>query len=503
MLFMTHVFTRTSFRFASFIYTMFLVVGALVLLASPIRAAERGTVCVYHKKINPNDPRGGFYVVILNEHGSSGRFQLRYVANQREVYIDNGKQLRPNGRDAATRKDLASKIGDMFSSIDAKKLSTPEQYYSLFNLVLEESRTFRPVQQMASFGIQDSIFAFDFDNAAQNIALLQDGNRPESIALYNFTLDQWTASSVPADYKERIARNDFKMFFNEKLVEASFAQKKTDYAAMQSEMMRAQQKLAGDADQKATWAILFAVLALAGAIFVLFVTTGQIRGRVDQITKIEAKVKNIEGRMNKPFYQTDQIKADDEKQNTVLIQSLMGRLAALERQNGVTAAHHEFTAKTFSNPTAARLQTIALNYRKAWSENAMLKPQHVAERLMLVIDQFLFQLQDLEEGTTTKTFILKSVIPHIDAIDSVFQPEADNALNTPTEVDAYIKELKSELKLSEIEVRPRASVFDNERHEKAGAILRTNLDAGTITKVLKRGIIHEGYVRKALVIRAE
>ena len=103
----------------------------------------------------------------------------------------------------------------------------------------------------------------------------------------------------------------------------------------------------------------------------------------------------------------------------------------------------------------------------------------------------------------TKDFVIKYVIPHIDSLDAIFQPEPDAPINTPESVNAYIRELQKLLSITEIEVRTKISRFDNERHEKAGAILKTNLEVGTITKVLRRGLIHGETVRKAQVIRAE
>ena len=103
----------------------------------------------------------------------------------------------------------------------------------------------------------------------------------------------------------------------------------------------------------------------------------------------------------------------------------------------------------------------------------------------------------------TKDFVIKYVIPHIDSLDLIFQSEPDAPISTPESVNDYIAALQKALNISEIEVRPKVSRFDNERHEKAGAILKTNLEVGTITKVLRRGLIHGETVRKAQVIRAE
>ncbi|MBC8043156.1 MAG: nucleotide exchange factor GrpE, partial [Rhizobacter sp.] len=116
---------------------------------------------------------------------------------------------------------------------------------------------------------------------------------------------------------------------------------------------------------------------------------------------------------------------------------------------------------------------------------------------------FTAELGLLDDGTPPQLFVQKHLIPHIDHIDHLFQPEPDATLQTPSVVSAYLRDLIEAAGLKEIDIKPRVSHFDIEKHEKAGALLRTGLEPNTVLKVLRRGFLYGNLVRKAQVVRAE
>ncbi|MCS6988341.1 MAG: hypothetical protein NZM06_02380 [Chloroherpetonaceae bacterium] len=474
---------------------------ALVFVAlAPIESAssqERGVVCVYFKRVNPANPADGFYVQLINRKTTSGKFVLRSNPDpQRAVYVDIGREMKPNERDVIER-NLATRIGDMFVSKGEKAFKTIAQYRDLFNLLAASARVFQQVDLSKDYDVKDTVYLFDFDLAAQNYSIFKNEGRPESLALYRFAMERWVDGAFFPDYKARLSKHDFKGFLEPETVEMIFQTRKQ--ALEYAELNPAQRRLIVDADQKATWSIILAAIGVIVGIFSFFASVAQSKERTEQIKRLEGKVKNLENRLNKPFYQSGE--SDEERQPNQLLKSLVARVIALEKAAGMKISENGGNLRTFKNETAAKTQSLIQAYRQKWAQDESLAGEFA--RLSLCLDDMLFRLGELEEGASIKDFVFKHVIPHIDAIDGVFQAEPDAPINTPPAVNDYIVELQRLFSLSEIEVRAKVSRFDNERHEKAGAILKTNLAAGTITKVLRRGLVHGETIRKAQVIRAE
>lgn len=488
---------RSRFRVKVVAFSFALACAALVPFKSAF-SQEKGVVCIYFKRLNPANAAEGFHVQIINKKTTSGKFILRASGDaQKSVYVDIGREIKPNERDLIER-NLAARIADMFSAKGDKAFKTLAQYRELFNRLAENSRVFQQIDLSKTLDVKDTTYLFDFDLAAQNASIFKNDARMESLALYRFAAERWIDGAFFADYKARLSKHDFKEFLDRETIESIFQTRKP--ASEYAELNPAQKKLVADADQKATWALLLAALGFVVAIFAIFSSVSQGKEKNEQIRRLEGKVKTIENRLNKPFYQNEPID-DDARQPSQLLKALTARVIALEKATGVRVSENGGSTRSFKNELAVKTQSLIQTYRQKWSQDETLAGEF--DRLALCLDDMLFHLGELEEGMLTKDFVIKYVIPHIDAIDGVFQPEPDAPLNAPPAVNAYIVELQRLFSISEIEVRAKVSRFDNERHEKAGAILKTNLEAGTITKVLRRGLIHGETVRKAQVIRAE
>jgi hypothetical protein len=470
----------------------------IVAVAQPAQS-EKGVVCIYYKRLNPSNPSEGYLMQIINKNTTSGKFILRTSPDvNKAVYVDIGREIKPNEREVIER-NLAARIGDMFSAKGDKSLRTIAQYRDLLTLIEKNDRVFRDVDLTKNFDIKDTVYLFDFDAAAQNYSIFKNDGRPEALALYHFTQERWIGGKFYADYKERVSKHDFKEFLEPSILNAIFQVPKT--TPQNAELNDAQKKLLRDADQKATWAMLLAVVSFIVGIFGIFVSASQGKDKGEQLTRLEGKVKVLENRLNKPFYQGMSNTEEENKFSTQQIQSIVNRLMALEKAIGTNATQSFSMPTSFKNDTATKLLQLIQEYRQKWSANDSLSSVYAS--LSLCLDNFAFCLSELEGGMLTKDFVIKYVIPHIDALDLIFQSEPDAPISTPESVNDYIAALQKALNISEIEVRPKVSRFDNERHEKAGAILKTNLEVGTITKVLRRGLIHGETVRKAQVIRAE
>jgi molecular chaperone GrpE (heat shock protein) len=470
----------------------------IVAVAQPAQS-EKGVVCIYYKRLNPSNPSEGYLMQIINKNTTSGKFILRTSPDvNKAVYVDIGREIKPNEREVIER-NLAARIGDMFSAKGDKSLRTIAQYRDLLTLIEKNDRVFRDVDLTKNFDIKDTVYLFDFDAAAQNYSIFKNDGRPEALALYHFTQERWIGGKFYADYKERVSKHDFKEFLEPSILNAIFQVPKS--TPQNAELNDAQKKLLRDADQKATWAMLLAVVSFIVGIFGIFVSASQGKDKGEQLTRLEGKVKVLENRLNKPFYQGMIDTEEENKFSTQQIQSIVNRLMALEKAIGTNATQSFSMPTSFKNDTATKLLQLIQEYRQKWSANDSLSSVYAS--LSLCLDNFAFRLSELEGGMLTKDFVIKYVMPHIDSLDAIFQPEPDAPINTPESVNAYIRELQKLLSITEIEVRTKISRFDNERHEKAGAILRTNLEPGTITKVLRRGLIHGETVRKAQVIRTE
>jgi hypothetical protein len=471
-----------------------------VLAQSASQASqEKGVVCIYFKRLNPSNPSEGVWMQLINKKTSSGRFELHTSSDaNKAVYVDIGREINPNERDLVER-NLTTRIGDMFSAKGEKSLKTVAQYKDLFKLITETDRVFREVDLTKNFDIKDTVYLFDFDAAAQNYTIFKNDSRPEALALYQFVDERWTGRKFYPDYKSRVSKHEFREFLEPETLDAIFQTRKPTQEP--AELSQAQKRTISDADQKATWALILSVISIILGGFALLTNAMQGKDKSEQFGRIEGKVKSLENRLNKPFYQTDMNSEEENRRGSQQVQSLMTRVIALERAAGVKVIDGAIGTTSFKNETAAELQKLIQRYRQKWSEESSLAS--VFGQLALGLDDFANCLSVLENGLLMKDFVIKHTMPHIDALDSVFQHEPDAPISTPEIVDEYIRALQKMLAITEIEVRIKMSRFDNERHEKAGAILKTNLEAGTITKVLRRGLIHGETVRKAQVIRAE
>ncbi len=465
--------------------------------AVPQAAQEKGVVCIYFKRLNFNNPSEGFLMQIINKNTTSGKFILRTSPDpNKAVYVDIGREVKSNERDVIER-NLAARIGDMFSAKGDKSLKTVAQYKELFKLISENERIFKQVDLSKNFDIRDTVYLFDFDAASQNYSVFKNDGRPEALALYQFVDERWTGQTFYADYKSRLLKHNFKEFLDPEILEAIFQTRQISREA--TGLTDAQKRIISDADQKATWALILSIIGIIVGIFGLLTNTLQGKDKDDQLRRVEGKMKLLESRLNKPFYQTDI--NSEETRSTQQIQNIISRIVALERATGISTANHINKLLSFKNETAKKLQELIQLYRDKWSTDQSLSS--VYGELTICLDDFAFHLSELENGTVVKDFVIKYAMPHIDALDALFRPEPDAPINTPESVNEYIRALQNILNITEIEIRTKISRFDNERHEKAGAILKTNLEPGTITKVLRRGLIHGETIRKAQVIRAE
>ncbi|MGQ9805501.1 MAG: hypothetical protein ACUVRP_05420 [Chlorobiales bacterium] len=471
---------------------------ALAQSAQPA-SQEKGVVCIYFKRLNPSNPSEGILMQLINKSTTSGKFILRTSPDaNKAVYVDIGREIKANERDVIER-NLVARIGDMFSAKGEKALKTVAQYKDLFNLITEADRVFHQVDLSKTFDIKDTVYLFDFDAAAQNYSIFKNDSRPEALALYQFVDERWTGKKFYPDYKSRVPKHDFKEFLEPDILDAIFQTRKTTSEPIG--LTDAQKRTISDADQKATWALILSIISIIVGVFGLLTNTIQGKDKSEQLGRIEGKVKLLENRLNKPFYQKEVNAEEENRRSAQQLQSLIARVIALERAAGVKIIDGTSGTTSFKNETAAELQKLIQLYRQKWSEDTSLAS--IYGQLTLCLDDFTFRLSELENGLVMKDFVIKYAIPHIDTLDALFQPEPDAPINTPEIVNEYLRELQKKLGITEIEVRAKISRFDNERHEKAGAILKTNLEPGIITKVLRRGLIHGETVRKAQVIRAE
>jgi hypothetical protein len=480
---------------------------ALILISLLARSAEvtsqtppqeKGAVCLYFKRVDLNNVQAGYYVQLINKHGSSGKFILRLSDdNAKAVFIDVGRTLAANERDLVER-NLAARIGDMFQSKNEKLLKTAQHYKELFAELADGNFMLKQADLTKKFDIKDTVYAFNFDAAAQNYAILKDGARPEALVLYQFVEEKWTGLSFYPNYKDRVSKHDFKEFLSSAIVGAIFEEPTAKPVA--PELSAVEKRIIADADQKATWAMLLGLISAAVSVFVIFSSLSQAREREEQAKRLEGKIKSLENRLNKPFYQVDGA-IDDDRQSGKITQTLLSRLIALEQKIGQPVVQNGASPKSFQNKIAIQLQGASRAYREKWTSDESLATEQA--QLALCLDEFALHFSALDDGMPLKDFVVRYAIPHIDAMDGIFQPEPDAPINTPQSVEAYIAQICGILSIAEIEVRAKISRFDNERHEKAGAILKTSLEAGTITKSLRRGLIHGDFVRKAQVIRAE
>lgn len=138
----------------------------IVAVAQPAQS-EKGVVCIYYKRLNPSNPSEGYLMQIINKNTTSGKFILRTSPDvNKAVYVDIGREIKPNEREVIER-NLAARIGDMFSAKGDKSLRTIAQYRDLLTLIEKNDRVFREVDLTKNFDIKDTVYLFDFDAAAR------------------------------------------------------------------------------------------------------------------------------------------------------------------------------------------------------------------------------------------------------------------------------------------------------------------------------------------------
>ncbi len=473
---------------------------AMALLGIPTIWAQphSQTVCFYIKRQNLLNTEDGLTLFILNTRQRSSELQLRYQPKTRFIYLESTKSIAgalPTASEIV--QAFEERLLPFFTEFDKRKLSTPAQYKDLFETLLSGTRILKQVN-LSAFGIPDRVLVFDADAAELNPAPLKDANSVEAMALYNFVVGEWQERSSLLDYKDRLLKSqDVLNLIRRSTLESLFATPapSAQQATLSSDELLQIQK----AEERATWALLLSFLSLIIIIYLAILSAGNLRKKREQLSKLDTKVKHLESKLNKPFYQEVLQQTDSSSTfNPKTIETLLFRLVALENKLGV-----ERTAPTFQSEIARQAQALISSYQQRWSRTAPIPQADLVQKLLFLLDEFLTELALLDVELPLKTFIQKSLIPHIDKIDALFQAEPDAPLNTPDSIQEYLRALMNIFGVQEIEIKQKQSLFDHEKHEKAGAILKTNYEPGTVLKVIRRGLLYNGSIRKAQVVKAE
>ncbi|PIO48581.1 MAG: hypothetical protein CMR00_03640 [[Chlorobium] sp. 445] len=475
-----------------FLFCMLLLPFASTLWAQP----EPQTVCFYFKRQNLLNADDGLTLFILNTRQLSPELQLRIQPKTKFFYLETAKPIAgatPSANEIV--QVFESRLSSFFTEFDKRKLSTPAQYKDLLEAVTNGNRILRQVN-LSAFGIPDRVLAFDADAADSNPRLLKDAHSAEAMALYNLALGEWREQTALLDYKDRLLKSTtvsrlLRRTTLESLFEEPVAIKPTK---LMTEDLAQIQK----AEERATWAFLLAFFSLIVTLYLAIISLSTLRKQREQLSKLESKVKHLDSKLNKPFYQEVLQQSESHSLSPKVFDSVLSRLAALEKQVGV-----ERRTTAFQNDLARQAQTIIASYHSRWQETQPVAQTEIAHKLLLYLDEFLAELTLLDSDMPVKSFIQKSLITHIDKIDALFQAEPDAPINTPESVQTYLKALMDVFGVKEIEVKQKQSLFDIEKHEKAGAILKTNYEPGTVLKVIRRGLVYNGSIRKAQVVKAE
>jgi hypothetical protein len=474
----------------------------LVLLLStpPVWAqSSTQTVCFYIKRQNLLNPDDGLRLFVLNTRQRSPELQLRYQPKTKFIYLESTK---PIAGVVPTATEIVQAFEDrlmpFFTEFDKRKLSTPAHYKDLLETLMSgmgSNRILKPIN-LSAFGIPDRVLVFDADAAELNPTSLKDANSAEAMALYNFAAGEWQERTSLLDYKDRLLKSpDVLGLIRYSTLESLLA---TSASAQQVALTPDELLQIQTAEERATWAFLLSFLSLIVVIYLAIFAAGNLRKKRDQLSKLDAKVKHLEAKLNKPFYQEVIQQTDNSSFNPKTLETLLSRLVALEKKLGV-----ERTSLTFQSELARQAQALISSYQSRWHQTPPVSQTVLAQRLLFFLDEFLSELALLDVELPLKTFIQKSLIPHIDKIDALFQAEPDAPLNTPDSIQEYLKALMNIFGVQEIEIKQKQSLFDIEKHEKAGAILKTNYEPGTVLKVIRRGLLYNGSIRKAQVVKAE
>ncbi|RFM24407.1 MAG: nucleotide exchange factor GrpE [Candidatus Thermochlorobacter aerophilum] len=476
-----------------------LLLALLLLGTSTIwTQTQPQTVCFYIKRQNLLNPEDGLTLFILNTRQRSPELQLRYQPKTKFIYLGSTKPIAgafPTASEIV--QAFEERLLPFFTEFDKRKLSTPAQYKDLFETLLSGTHILKQVN-LSAFGIPDRTLVFDADAAELNPAPLKDANSAEAMALYNFVAGEWQERSTLLDYKDRLLKSqDVLNLIRRSTLESLFA---TTSAAPQASLSSEELLQIQKAEERATWAFLLSFLSLIVVIYLAIISASNLRKKREQLSKLDAKVKHLESKLNKPFYQEVLQQADSSSTNfnPKTIETLLLRLVALEKKLGVERA-----TPAFQSEMARRAQALISSYQQRWSQTAPIPQADLVQKLLFLLDEFLTELALLDVELPLKTFIQKSLIPHIDKIDALFQAEPDAPLNTPDSIQEYLRALMNIFGVQEIEIKQKQSLFDHEKHEKAGAILKTNYEPGTVLKVIRRGLLYNGSIRKAQVVKAE
>jgi hypothetical protein len=480
----------TSFAF--FLITLFLI--------APLYAqSEQATVCFYYKRQNPVNPDAGYTFFIVNNKQASGQFVLRYAPKSKFPYIDLGRPI-SGVNDVEVAQMLSNRIASFFSDYDRRKLSTPLQFRDLIDIITDGSRVLKQVN-LATYGVKDRVLAFDADAADANYMLLKEPNALEAGALYNLVVGSWKTNTAQLDYRERVLKSSVaRDLLTSQTIQKAF-EIELPSEPQKQELTAEIRALINKAEERATYALIVAALAVLATGFLGLIIFSELRKRVEQFNKFESRLKHLDIKINRPFYQQASEKdSSSEASSSRTTEYLLARLSALEQKLGVQSDN----ALTLHHETAKQIQSLAQQHWHTLQQSTVFSEQpELLGRLQIYFSELFAALPDLDNGLPLKTFIQKHIVPHIDRIDSLFQTEPDAALNTPEVVTNYFKDLMQLLDIKEIDIKQKVSKFDIEKHEKAGVILKTPLDSGTIIKVVRRGFIYNGTVRKAQVVKAE
>ncbi|MCS7012367.1 MAG: nucleotide exchange factor GrpE [Chloroherpetonaceae bacterium] len=473
-----------------------------MLLFAPLllwAQTEQPTVCFYFKRQNPLDLDEGYTLFILNHRQRSDELRLRLPSKTKSLILELASDRSIPSlplSNAEIVQVLENRLASFFTEFDKRKLASPAQYRDLIDALLSGERIVQQVS-VSAFGIKDRVIVFNADAAEANPVLLKDPSTAEALALYNFAVGEWAFRPSLIDYKDRILKSALVL----RLIRRSVLEQIFDVRqpqAQHTELPIEQLKQIQKADERATWAVILAFLSAVVSLYAAVVSTGFLRRKRDQISKLDAKVRHLESKLNKPFYQEVLQQSDPSAASAQTIEILAARLAALERHFNLAPSAIEIKSEL-----GQRLQALILSFISRWQTAPPIQENELLQKLLFYLNELRSDLVLLDTGLQSKSFIQKCVIPHIDKIDALFQAEPDAPLNTPHGVQEYLKALMEALNVTEIEVRPKQSLFDVEKHEKVGAVLKTNYEPGTVIKVLRRGLVYDGSIRKAQVIKAE
>ncbi|MBC8045114.1 MAG: hypothetical protein IAF08_16870, partial [Rhizobacter sp.] len=426
---------------------LYLILTFLWVSALPTAATGQPiTVCFYFKKVNPSSLAQGLVLQPITSQGGQRPVEVRMATKSQGVYVYFD---RPAGQSISieiVERDLAEKIGAVFSGYDRAKLQSPAHYKALIDLIAGEGGGDVLLRQidLRAFGIADTVLAFNFGAVDASASLLAEANRSskEAAALYNFTFNQWRAAEAQGDYRDRVRAADFKPFADDATLAKLFETPKP--AALSLAFSERDKQLIAESESRATWAMILTGLSLVATIYFAFLALTSLRKRGEQFSKLESKVKQMESKLNRPFYQAEQSRFEEMERLAKTVELHTSRLFQIERKAGVASgggAANVLSETPFQTPLAVQLSAIVQKHRNHFKSESSSLAAPDAEKLEMAQGDFTAELGLLDDGTPPQLFVQKHLIPHIDHIDHLFQPEPDATLQTPSVVSAYLRDL--------------------------------------------------------------